>query len=65
MYVIATEERDRVSGRSLDEIWEITADEWRSRRGSQRRDAAQHRLGTVAPMACAIMSQVARGSAPT
>ena len=32
MRVIATEERDHVSGRLLDEIWEITADEWRARR---------------------------------
>lgn len=31
MRVIATEERDHVSGRLLDEIWEISADEWRAR----------------------------------
>jgi ribosomal-protein-alanine N-acetyltransferase len=31
MRVIATEERDYVSGRFLSEIWEITADEWRAR----------------------------------
>ncbi len=31
MRVVATEERDHVSGRALDEIWEITADEWRAR----------------------------------
>jgi [ribosomal protein S5]-alanine N-acetyltransferase len=30
MRVIATEERDYVSGRLLTEIWEITADEWRA-----------------------------------
>jgi RimJ/RimL family protein N-acetyltransferase len=29
MRVIATEERDYVSGRLLTEIWEITAEEWR------------------------------------
>ena len=32
MRVIATEERDYVSGRLLTEIWEITADEWREKR---------------------------------
>jgi len=31
MRVVATKERDHVSGRALDEIWEITADEWRAR----------------------------------
>jgi [ribosomal protein S5]-alanine N-acetyltransferase len=35
MRVIATEERNFVSGRLLAEIWEITADEWNARRGSQ------------------------------
>jgi [ribosomal protein S5]-alanine N-acetyltransferase len=32
MRVIATEERDYVSGRLLTEIWEITAEEWREKR---------------------------------
>lgn len=32
MRVIATEERDHVSGRLLDETWEITANEWHARR---------------------------------
>ena len=32
MRVIATEEREYVSGRLLTEIWEITAAEWRARR---------------------------------
>ena len=32
MRVIRTEERDYVSGRWLSEIWEITAEEWNSRR---------------------------------
>ncbi len=32
MRIIAIEERDHVSGRLLDEIWEITADEWHARR---------------------------------
>ncbi len=32
MRVVATEERDYVSGRMLAEIWEITADEWNCRR---------------------------------
>jgi RimJ/RimL family protein N-acetyltransferase len=36
MRVVATEQRDHVSGRSLDEIWEITADEWRMRRRPAR-----------------------------
>ncbi|HEV2305775.1 MAG TPA: GNAT family N-acetyltransferase [Candidatus Acidoferrales bacterium] len=31
MRVVAAEERDYVSGRLPSEIWEITADEWRSR----------------------------------
>ena len=32
LIIIATEERDYVSGRLLTEIWEITADEWREKR---------------------------------
>ena len=32
MRVIATEERDYVSGRFLTEIWELTAEEWRAHR---------------------------------
>jgi RimJ/RimL family protein N-acetyltransferase len=32
MRIIATEEREYVSGRFLTEIWEITAAEWRARR---------------------------------
>jgi ribosomal-protein-alanine N-acetyltransferase len=32
MRVVATEQRDYVSGRFLTEIWEITAEEWRARR---------------------------------
>jgi len=32
MRLIATEERDYVSGRFPSEIWEITADEWRARK---------------------------------
>jgi [ribosomal protein S5]-alanine N-acetyltransferase len=32
MRVIATEDRDYVSGRLPSEIWEITADEWRRRK---------------------------------
>ncbi|MBZ5596092.1 MAG: GNAT family N-acetyltransferase [Acidobacteriia bacterium] len=32
MRIVATEERDYVSGRLLTEIWEITAEEWRARR---------------------------------
>jgi [ribosomal protein S5]-alanine N-acetyltransferase len=35
MRVIATEERDYVSGRLPSEIWEITAEEWRARRRSK------------------------------
>jgi RimJ/RimL family protein N-acetyltransferase len=36
MRLVATEERNHVSGRALDEIWEITADEWRDRPRSAR-----------------------------
>jgi [ribosomal protein S5]-alanine N-acetyltransferase len=32
MRIVATEERDYVSGRYMSEIWEITADEWREKR---------------------------------
>jgi [ribosomal protein S5]-alanine N-acetyltransferase len=32
MRVVATVERDHVSGRLLAEIWEITAEEWRARK---------------------------------
>ena len=32
MRVVATEERDYVSGRLLTEVWEITAEEWRARK---------------------------------
>ncbi len=34
MRVIAVEEKDYVSGRLPTEIWEITAEEWRARRGA-------------------------------
>jgi RimJ/RimL family protein N-acetyltransferase len=34
MRVIATEEKNYVSGRHLTEIWEITAEEWNARRRS-------------------------------
>ena len=33
MRIISTGERDYVSGRLLSEVWEITADEWRARKG--------------------------------
>lgn len=36
MRVIAVEESDFVSGRFLTEVWEITAEEWRVRRGLMR-----------------------------
>jgi [ribosomal protein S5]-alanine N-acetyltransferase len=32
MRIVGTDERDYVSGRLFTEIWEITAEEWRSRR---------------------------------
>jgi RimJ/RimL family protein N-acetyltransferase len=38
MRVVAMEDRDYVSGRYLTEIWEITAEEWRARRGPDSRD---------------------------
>jgi [ribosomal protein S5]-alanine N-acetyltransferase len=34
MRLVATEERDYVSGRLPSEIWEITAEEWRARKQS-------------------------------
>jgi [ribosomal protein S5]-alanine N-acetyltransferase len=37
MRLVATEERDYVSGRLLSEIWEITAEEWRARKQSPSR----------------------------
>jgi ribosomal-protein-alanine N-acetyltransferase len=33
MRVVSTEDRDYVSGRLATEVWEITRDEWRKRRG--------------------------------
>jgi [ribosomal protein S5]-alanine N-acetyltransferase len=35
MRIVATEEREYVSGRFLSEIWEITAEEWHARRKNQ------------------------------
>jgi ribosomal-protein-alanine N-acetyltransferase len=35
MRVVATEEREYVSGRLLTEVWEITAEEWRARKAEQ------------------------------
>jgi ribosomal-protein-alanine N-acetyltransferase len=35
MRVVATEERDYVSGRLLTEVWEITAGEWRARKAGR------------------------------
>jgi hypothetical protein len=32
MRLVATEDRDYVSGRFPSEIWEITAEEWRGRK---------------------------------
>ncbi|HEX4810354.1 MAG TPA: GNAT family N-acetyltransferase [Bryobacteraceae bacterium] len=37
MRIVAIEERACVSGELLTEIWEVTADEWRSRRGTEPR----------------------------
>lgn len=36
MRMIATEDRDYVSGRFPSEIWEITAEEWHARRSAKR-----------------------------
>lgn len=36
MRVVATQERDYVSGRLPSEIWEITAEEWRARKQKSR-----------------------------
>jgi [ribosomal protein S5]-alanine N-acetyltransferase len=41
MRVIATEERDFVSGRFLSEVWEITAEEWQARRRPQGHDGVR------------------------
>ena len=38
MRIVAVEERDYVSGRFLTELWEITAHEWRARRGPRAPD---------------------------
>jgi len=35
MRIVATEERDYVSGRLLTEVWEITLEEWRTRKGQR------------------------------
>jgi len=35
MRIVATEERDYVSGRLLTEVWEITAEEWRARKAER------------------------------
>jgi ribosomal-protein-alanine N-acetyltransferase len=35
MRIVATEERDYVSGRLLTEVWEITSEEWRARKAKQ------------------------------
>jgi [ribosomal protein S5]-alanine N-acetyltransferase len=39
MRIVATDERDYVSGRLLTEIWEITAEEWRTRARRRRTDS--------------------------
>jgi [ribosomal protein S5]-alanine N-acetyltransferase len=36
MRIIATEEREYVSGRFLAEIWEVTAEEWQTRRANAK-----------------------------
>ena len=41
MRVVATEDRDYVSGRFPSEIWEITADEWRARRRQREQPSQQ------------------------
>ena len=35
MRIVATEEREYVAGKAVTEVWAITAEEWRSRRGKQ------------------------------
>lgn len=40
MRLVATEERDFVSGRLPAEVWELTADEWRARPPWRKRDGA-------------------------
>jgi len=36
MRIVGVEERDHVSGRHLTEVWEITAEEWKSRRSPKK-----------------------------
>lgn len=43
MRVVATEERDYVSGRLLSEVWEITAEEWNAKRRSTQASALSGR----------------------
>lgn len=40
MHIVATEERDYVSGRFLTELWEITAEEWHARRNRGESNAS-------------------------
>jgi RimJ/RimL family protein N-acetyltransferase len=37
MRLVATEQREYVSGRLLTEVWEITSEEWRARKGERMR----------------------------
>jgi len=39
MRLVATEEREYVSGRHLSEIWEITAEDWRASKKRRAKDA--------------------------
>ena len=47
MRIVAVEERDYVAGRFLTEIWETTADEWRTHRGSTRCNSSDRKTGLL------------------
>jgi ribosomal-protein-alanine N-acetyltransferase len=57
MRVIATGERDYVSGRLPSETWEITGEEWRARKSSQRSQSATKMVLTKGTF-CVILSFV-------
>ena len=51
MRLIATEERDYVSGRLQSELWEMTAEEWRANKGCRENAAnSSHRAAVKPPI---------------
>jgi RimJ/RimL family protein N-acetyltransferase len=49
MRIVGIEERDYVSGRFLSEIWEITAEEWKARRGSREEQPEKEKRAAKIP----------------